>query len=116
MKKRQKKSEKVAAGTAAAAPKKTSYQQIKCPRCGVVNPKQQHHIQHIRIVICPRCTSDKITPHSKTRHTVEHGDVLEAYYSTRICANCGYSGFFFPEVPIGKLEQIRKEIKKLRSY
>jgi predicted RNA-binding Zn-ribbon protein involved in translation (DUF1610 family) len=73
------------------------------------------HAARGSVLICPRCGSERIAPHHKQRHTVEHGDVLEAYYSTRICANCGYSGYFFPEVPKSKLQQIRKEIKSLRS-
>ena len=66
------------------------------------------------VLICPRCASVKIIPHYKdTKHRIEHGDPLEAYYSRRACVNCGYVGYFFPDVPKNKIKLIKAEIKKL---
>gem|GEM_PF-5339790 len=67
------------------------------------------------VLICPRCGDTRIMPHSKGKMSVEHGDVLEAYYSKRVCENCRLVGYFFPEIPKSKVEQLRKEIKRLRS-
>ena len=65
------------------------------------------------VLICPRCGDTRILPHSKGKMSVEHNDPLEAYYSKRVCENCHLTGYFFPEVPKAKLEQLRKEIKRL---
>lgn len=67
-----------------------------------------------RILICPRCGSTKIIPHHKN-HMIHHGEIEEAFYSVRICEKCHYTGYFFPEVPVSKLKQIQKEIKKLKN-
>ncbi|MGC8940854.1 MAG: hypothetical protein ACP5JY_02365 [Candidatus Nanoarchaeia archaeon] len=65
------------------------------------------------ILICPRCGSTKIMPHPKN-HEIRCGATQEAFYSMRICETCGYTGYFFPEVPLSKLNIIRKEIIKLK--
>ena len=68
------------------------------------------------ILICPKCGSTNVEPHAGEGELgIRHGDPLEAYYSMRVCGNCKYIGYFFPEVPKNKLAQIRKEIKVLRK-
>jgi len=66
------------------------------------------------VLICPRCGSTAIIPHPKD-HEIPHGSVYEAFYSKRICESCGYTGYFFPEVPLSKLKAIQKEIRALRK-
>jgi hypothetical protein len=67
-----------------------------------------------RVLMCPRCGSTKIIPH-KDHEETKHGDPLEAYYSMRVCEDCKYTGYFFPDVPVKKLDAIRKEIKRMKK-
>jgi len=68
-----------------------------------------------RVLICPRCGSTKIMPHpSDKKHNIKHGSVLEAYYSKRICENCKYTGYFFPDVPANRLKKLQQDIKALK--
>ena len=63
------------------------------------NPMKPEHV-----TVCPNCKSTDVAP-DKDNKLIAMGAPL-----TYVCANCGHTGYSFPEVDLEELDDFEKEV------